>query len=225
MLRTLSLLTVLSLAACASPAPVVYSPPVSQADLRNPHVAPAPAGTYQPNAYLKACPGMSVSNAPQIVSGGWIAHYKPVIRVQGVVLASVPANDVCLTSGFGYRHGRQHEGIDLQARPAGTIYATAPGRILEARNSRGYGLQVLIDHGKGVYTRYAHLDWFSPGVAPGKRIGFGQPVGQMGSSGNATAVHVHYEILTGNYKNPRGSKGLTPRDPFSFPAYEYAEAY
>jgi murein DD-endopeptidase MepM/ murein hydrolase activator NlpD len=189
------MLAVMLLGACATqPAPViVYGPPVDYGppgDARNP-----PQGPFQPNAYLRLCPGMSVSNSP--------------------------AADVCLSSGFGLRAGRPHQGIDLTSNPPGPVYAAAPGRVIEARWSSGYGNQVLIDHGHGVYTRYAHLDSFDPGVSIGSALGFGQPVGQMGATGNAQGPHLHFELLTGDYDNPMASKGLTPNDPFVFPAYEY----
>ena len=215
------MVAVLMLGACASqPAPIiVYGPPVDYGppgDIRNP-----PQGPFQPNAFLRLCPDMGVSNAPAHDSERWIVDYKPVILVGQVVVVTVPANDVCLSSGFGLRGSRMHEGIDLTSRPAGLIHTAAPGRVIEARESSGYGLQVLIDHGHGVYTRYAHLEYFDAGIQLGSSIGFGQPVGMMGATGNAEAVHLHFELLTGNYDNPRASKGLTPNDPFAFPAYNF----
>jgi murein DD-endopeptidase MepM/ murein hydrolase activator NlpD len=211
-------LTLVFLAACASaPAPVqvrTYTPPPG------PPQAAAPAqGTFQPNAYLRSCGGIYVTNAPPMDSDFWVTDYKPIIVVGQIVLATAPANDVCLSSGFGFRSARRHDGIDLQSVPAGPVYSAAPGRILEARVSTGYGNMVLIDHGGGVYTRYAHLAYFADGIEAGAEVGFGQELGMMGQSGNATAIHLHFEILTGNYNNPRGSKGLNPRNPFEFPAY------
>ena len=207
------------LAACASsPAPVrVYTPPPG------PPQTTAAQGSFQPNAYLRSCGGIYVTNAPPMDSDFWVVDYKPIIVVGQIVLATAPANDVCLSSGFGIRTERRHDGIDLQSVPAGTIYSAAPGRILESRVSTGYGNMVLIDHGGGVYTRYAHLAYFADGVKPGVEVGFGQPLGMMGNSGNATAIHLHFEILTGNYNNPKGSKGLNPRNPFEFPAYDYGQ--
>jgi len=215
------LLAMLLPGACATrPAPIiVHGPPVDYGppgDARNP-----PQGPFQPNAYLRLCAGMGVSNSPPTDSERWILDYKPVIMVGQVVLVTAPANDVCLASGFGLRAGRPHQGIDLTSQPPGTIYAAAPGRVIEARNSSGYGLQVLLDHGHGVYTRYAHLDSFDPGVHLGGSIGFGQPLGLMGATGNAEGAHLHYEVLTGNYDTPSASKGLTPHDPFAFPAYDF----
>ncbi len=222
-------LAALAVAACASsPAPISNRP--SQAILRMPPVnygppgdsRNPPQGPFQPNAYLRACPGMSVSNAPLMDAERWLTGFKPVIVVYGVIVASAPVNDVCLSSGYGQRAGRLHAGIDLTSRPPGIVYSGAPGRVIEAQNSSGYGLNVVLDHGNGIYTRYAHLDYFAPGITPGVSIGFGQPVGQMGATGNAQAAHLHYEILTGNIDNPRGSFGLASHDPFTFPPYEGA---
>ncbi|MFN4025654.1 MAG: M23 family metallopeptidase [Hyphomonas sp.] len=191
--------------------PVDYGPP---GDIRNP-----PQGPFQPNAYLRACPGMRVSNAPPIDAERWVIDYKPIIVAFGIVLATSPANDVCLSSGHGLRDGRGHDGIDLTSRPPGPVYSAAPGRIVEARFASGYGLTVVIDHGHGVFTRYAHLDSLAHGISPGQTVGFGYHLGQMGATGNATAPHLHYEILTGNLNNPRGTYGLTSHNPFNFPAY------
>ena len=205
------------LAGCAStPAPVkvrTYTPPAG------PPQVTAAQGSFQPNANLRSCGGIYVTNAPAMDSDFWVRDYKPIIVVGQVVLATAPANDVCLSSGFGYRSAHRHDGIDLQSVPAGPVYSAAPGRILEARVATGYGNQVLIDHGGGVYTRYAHLAYFADGIHPGAEVGFGQMLGMMGNTGNATAIHLHFEILTGNYNNPKGSKGLNPRNPFEFPAY------
>ncbi len=207
------------LAGCATtPPPVIYGPPAlpggPAADPRNPAQGP-----FQPNAYLKLCGSGHVTNAPPVDDELWLIDFHPVAEIGGVVLTPVPVNDVCLSSGFGVRNGRPHEGIDLTSRPAGTIYAAAPGRIIEARVSRGYGNMILIDHGHGVYTRYAHLEFFDPRVEVGAEIGFGQPLGMMGNSGNATAVHLHFEVLTGDYHNPKRSKGLIARDVLSLPAW------
>ena len=222
-------LAALAVSACASspasvsyrPAPeILRMPPVDYGppgDARNP-----PQGPFQPNAYLRACPGMRVYNAPALDADRWLTDFRPVIVAFGVILASSPGNDVCLSSGFGLRDGRMHNGVDLTSRPPGIVYSGGPGRVVEAKNSSGYGLNVVLDHGNGVYTRYAHLDYFAPGIAPGVAIGFGQPVGQMGATGNAQAAHLHYEILTGNIDNPKGSFGLTTHDPLAFPPYEGA---
>jgi murein DD-endopeptidase MepM/ murein hydrolase activator NlpD len=203
-----------ALAACSSSTPVTY-PAGNTSNL--PYQAP-PQGPFQPNANLFVC-NMGVSNRPDTSADGQVLNYNPIIVAGGVVLASAPSNDVCVSSGFGPRFGRVHKGLDLFARPAGTVYSAAPGTILEVTQQTGFGNQVLIDHGRGVYTRYAHLESFAPALAAGQRVGFGEPIGTMGKSGNATGIHLHYEILMGNYDTPKQSWGLTAHDPLDFPAY------
>lgn len=214
-----------ALVSCATDAPILIKNG-SQPGARPSAPAPGPVprqesvqGPFQPNAYLQLCNGFSVSNAPPHDAGLWLLDFNPVVVINGVPVAAVPGNEVCLSSAFGPRRGRAHEGIDITARPAPAVYSAAPGRIVEARFSRGYGYQILMDHGRGVYTRYAHFEFFDPAVKVGKRMAFGEPLGRMGKSGNATGVNLHFEILTGNYRNPRGSKGLTPNDPLALPAY------
>ena len=209
---TISIIAAGALAACSSPAQVKY--PAGGV----PGVA-APQGPFQPNANLFVCNNIHISNRPDATARGRIKHYHPLVVANGIVLAAAPANDVCMTSGFGPRSGRMHKGIDLQSRPAGTIYSAGPGIIREVSVQTGFGNQVLIDHGNGVFTRYAHLAHFAPALAPGQRIGFGTPIGLMGRTGNATAVHVHYEILTGNYNTPKKAWGLKANNPLDFPGW------
>lgn len=212
-------LTAVFLASCSSPEPIHY--PVQTGPITGSQTTSAPPqGPFMPNANLYTCQGITISNRPNTNNSGLVLGYSPLVVANGVVLAASPANDVCITSGFGPRFGRMHKGIDLQSRPAGTIYSAGPGIILEASIQTGFGQQVIIDHGNGVYTRYGHLASFAPGLAAGQRIGFGQPLGMMGQTGNATAIHVHYEILTGNYHTPKKSWGLTANNPLDFPAWE-----
>lgn len=111
------------------------------------------------------------------------------------------------TSGFGYRiHPilgglRFHAGIDI-ARPAGTrIIAASAGTVVLAGWAAGYGLLVMIDHGRGLQTRYAHLS--SLGVAPGQQVRRGDVLGSVGSTGRSTGPHLHYEVrLNGQAISP-----------------------
>lgn len=209
------------LVACASPPPPVHYPQGSSPQGSLPQVPLGPRaqqGPFQPDYYLYACT-RSFANRPQTDGSGRILSYDALIVANGVILAAAPVNGACMTSGFGPRFGSRHEGIDLQAKPAVTVYSTGPGRVLEVSQASGFGNQVVISHGKGVFTRYAHLAYFDPGLAPGQAIGFGQPLGLMGQTGNATAIHVHYEILTGNYNTPKKSFGLTPHNPLDFPRW------
>ena len=97
-----------------------------------------------------------------------------------------------LTSRYGMRWGRMHEGIDLAA-PAGTpIQAAASGRVTFAGWQRGYGLIVIIDHGAFI-TKYAHNT--ENLVRVGDEVLRGQPIAKVGRTGNATGNHLHFELV------------------------------
>jgi LCP family protein required for cell wall assembly len=87
-----------------------------------------------------------------------------------------------------------HSGIDISNRLETPVRAADAGYVaVTGRDTGGYGLQILIDHGNGYQTRYAHLDTIL--VEAGDLVGKGQEVGAMGASGRATSVHLHFEIL------------------------------
>ncbi|MEO1553251.1 MAG: M23 family metallopeptidase [Pseudomonadota bacterium] len=210
-------LAIAGLCACSSrPAPTVSYPGGS--DSAQPQTSRAAQGAFQPDYYLYACTP-AFANRPETDRNGRVLSYDALVVVKGILLATAPVNGACMTSGFGPRYGRPHKGIDLQSKPARTVYSAAPGRVLEVSQQTGFGNQVLIAHGNGVFTRYAHLANFTAGLAPGQDIGFGQPLGRMGKTGNATAIHVHYEVLTGDYDTPQKSWGLTANNPLDFPRW------
>lgn len=118
-----------------------------------------------------------------------------------------------LSSGYGYRSASisgwgYHGGIDIirgGGSSAGTpVIASASGTVITAyAGSTGYGNTVLIDHGNGYQTRYGHMLWGSITVYPGQRVYQGQQIGQIGSTGNSTGPHLHFEILKNGVKqNP-----------------------
>ncbi|MEQ9315667.1 MAG: M23 family metallopeptidase [Henriciella sp.] len=204
-------------ASCASPPRRVVQPPAA---ITTTSPVVAEQGPFKPDANLYLCPSSTITNAFEADPNNRVLNFNPIILVDGkVVMTPVPINNACMTSGFGTRFGRTHKGLDLQAGTDAPIYSAAPGIIREASFSTGFGNYVVIDHGQGVFTRYAHMARFAPGIAPGVTIGFGQPLGIIGQSGNATGIHLHFEVLTGNYNNPKKSFGLTARDPLSFPPY------
>ena len=101
-------------------------------------------------------------------------------------------------AGFGmrmhpiYRTKRFHEGMDFAA-PAGTpVMATGDGEVAETEIRGAQGLKVVIDHGYGYKTVYAHLEKFN--VKKGQKVVRGQVIGQVGNSGMSTAPHLHYEV-------------------------------
>ncbi|MFI3321403.1 MAG: M23 family metallopeptidase [Rikenellaceae bacterium] len=110
---------------------------------------------------------------------------------------------------FGYRH--THTGVDLPAKRGTPIYATAAGKVLEAKWNTGYGKSILIDHGYGYETRYAHLtDWL---VEKGDEVVRGMEIGTVGNTGNSTGPHLHYEVIyRGRVVNPLTFLGKEVKD-------------
>jgi murein DD-endopeptidase MepM/ murein hydrolase activator NlpD len=109
-----------------------------------------------------------------------------------------PVDTPVKTSGFGARvdpfthHGAFHPGQDFAGAFMTPIESTAPGVVSFTGQRTGYGNVVEIDHGGGFKTRYAHLQAIS--VAIGQKVGIGQRIGAMGSTGRSTGVHLHYEV-------------------------------
>ncbi len=112
-----------------------------------------------------------------------------------------------VSSNFGVRRsGTWHQGIDLSAPKGTPVRATAAGKVVVAERSGAYGRTVVVDHGNGVRTRYAHLK--SIAVERGERVKAGEVIGKVGKSGNASGNHLHYEIVVDG----------TPVDPWPFMA-------
>ena len=155
-------------------------------------------------AALRVCPGF-VSNAPQTDAQRRITSYAPYVKVAGVTLARAPVEG-CVSSGFGPRRGgagRFHHGLDIFTRSPAPIRAGADGVVEQVETVRGYGRTVVIRHNRRLATRYAHLSSYAQGLRPGARVRQGDVIGRTGDSGNATAVHLHYEILVnGKAQNP-----------------------
>ncbi len=103
-----------------------------------------------------------------------------------------------ITSKYGprldpfLRRPAMHSGIDYRSKYGRPVVATAPGRIIRASRQGGYGRVVIIDHGAGITSRYAHLSRYK--VRKGHRVRAGQVIGLVGSSGRSTGPHLHYEL-------------------------------
>lgn len=106
-----------------------------------------------------------------------------------------------LTSPFGPRWGRMHQGQDIAA-PTGTpIKAPKAGRVIKAGSAGGYGNLTLIDHGGGIVTAYGHQSQFA--VKEGDQVQQGQVIGFVGSTGHSTGPHLHFEVrVNGVARNP-----------------------
>jgi len=105
-----------------------------------------------------------------------------------------------LSSSYGYRRdpvyggGEFHQGQDFSARKGYPVYATGDGVVeLADFKFRGYGNELVIDHGYGYKTRYAHLNTIE--VAEGMKVSRGERVGTVGNSGKSTGAHLHYEVI------------------------------
>ena len=113
-----------------------------------------------------------------------------------------------LTSGFGWRMDpivrtrRKHPGVDYSMSIGSKVYATGDGRVSRVETKfSGYGKSIIIDHGFGYKSRYAHLNGFE--VKKGQRVKRGELIGYSGNSGRSTGPHLHYEVMVnGNKVNP-----------------------
>jgi murein DD-endopeptidase MepM/ murein hydrolase activator NlpD len=107
-----------------------------------------------------------------------------------------------VTSGFGMRWGRMHEGIDIAAPTGTAIHAAAAGTIIYAGVMSGYGNIVVIDHGGGIATAYGHMSAIWAG---GGSVSQGQSIGAVGCTGHCTGPHVHFEVrVNGSPVDPMG---------------------
>lgn len=97
-----------------------------------------------------------------------------------------------ISSPFGPRWGRMHQGLDIAVVTGTPVRAAASGRVTFSGDNGGYGLLVIIDHGNGVETRYAHNSQLL--VKVGDRVQRGQVIARSGNTGNSTGPHVHFEI-------------------------------
>ena len=122
------------------------------------------------------------------------------------MLAALPAiqpvsnkNLSRMASGYGprihpiYKTRKMHTGMDFSAKSGTPIYATGDGKISKVRRSRrGYGNHVIINHGYGYKTLYAHMKKYS--VKKGQKVKRGEVIGYVGSTGTSVAPHLHYEV-------------------------------
>jgi murein DD-endopeptidase MepM/ murein hydrolase activator NlpD len=152
-------------------------------------VATASIGAESYEPLVRSSTGQMVS--PDLPPLGSVDAYLPgkTDKFNGYIW---PAKGV-LTSGYGYRWGRMHRGIDIAA-PVGTpIFAAATGVVISAGwNSGGYGYMVKIQHPDGSVTLYAHNNRIV--VREGQTVAQGQQIAEMGSTGYSTGPHSHFEV-------------------------------
>lgn len=171
-------------------------------------ITPTVKESIQEYNFLKAA---SFGGVYRRSSYQWMIHTQPTLW---------PMNGT-VRSSFGVRsdpfsgEGAFHSGIDLAA-PTGTqVHVTADGVVTSAGWSGGYGKLIVVDHGNGIQTYYAHLSRVA--IVPGEEVYRGQTVGFSGSTGRSTGPHMHYEVrLAGTPVNPykymtRGERPLAGR--------------
>jgi murein DD-endopeptidase MepM/ murein hydrolase activator NlpD len=130
-----------------------------------------------------------------------------------------PLTGASISQGFGCTNvsiepldtscasGHWHSGIDLAAASGTPVVATAAGVAHVIESATGFGLHVVIDHGGGLHSLYGHLS--SVSVVNGQPVAGGQLIGAVGSSGNSTGPHLHFEIdRNGIAEDPRGLVAL-----------------
>jgi len=125
------------------------------------------------------------------------------------------SSSVSVGSVFGYRRdpftrrARFHAGVDIKARWGDAVGASQAGTVVFAGWYHGYGNMIIVDHGGGVATHYAHLSSFD--VEVGTHVERGTIIGRAGSTGRATSAHLHYEVrIDGAAMNPLQTLALDP---------------
>lgn len=205
-------------AACATTEAVKTAPPEPVAE--TPAPPPVKPETSVFAETMSVCPGMTVANRPATDADLVITPYAPFVTVEGkVTLATAPVADGCFSSGFGPRSFANHKGIDYYSSVPVDVYAAGTGTVKEKTYRDDFGNMLVIDHGNGVFTRYAHLESFAPGLAEGQKVAAGAVIGVMGNTASYTIPrHLHYEMLTGEWGAQAKSFALTPIDPMKQPA-------
>lgn len=142
------------------------------------------AGLEQTSAALAEQIRAAQTSTPSYPSGGYDASPSG----QGLIWPVAGP----VTSGFGWRWGRMHEGIDIAAPSGAPIQAAASGVVIYSSWMDGYGNLVVIDHGNGIATAYAHQS--SIAAAVGQPVTQGQVIGYIGCTGHCFGSHLHFEV-------------------------------
>ncbi len=130
------------------------------------------------------------------------------------LLTAIPAiqpikneNLTRMASGYGMRmhpilkYRKMHNGMDFTAKKGTDVFATGDATVKKARRSRGFGNLIILDHGFGYETYYAHLSAFE--VREGQKVKRGEVIGKVGNTGLSTGAHLHYEVhKNGKVVNP-----------------------
>lgn len=149
--------------------------------------AALPVGTVRTTAAVR--PAAAASAAPKREGG--LRGRATALFAEGFLW---PARGA-VTSLFGWRHSRQHNGIDIAASYGTPIHAAQAGRVSYVGWHGGYGRTVILDHGDGLTTLYGHASRLL--VSAGQTVVAGQEIARVGSSGFSQGPHLHFEIRLG----------------------------
>lgn len=97
-----------------------------------------------------------------------------------------------ITSPYGFRGRRHHDGLDIDGRTGDPVFAARDGRVVSSGWRRGYGLTVVLDHGGGITTLYGHNSHLL--VPAGSQVQRGQQIARVGATGDARGDHLHFEV-------------------------------
>lgn len=114
-------------------------------------------------------------------------------------LSIVPPSRGVVSSGYGKRWGKMHKGVDIAAPIGTTVIATLNGEVTYAGWQEGYGKVIKIKHEKEIETVYGHLSVIN--VVKGQTVKKGEKIGEVGSTGNSTGPHIHFEIRVNGLPN------------------------
>ena len=146
----------------------------------------------------------SNSNSGSSGSSGSSTKTKSRVSTSGLVW---PAPSGSAGSGYGWRihpisgTRKFHKGTDIPAPSGSPVLAAASGTVVQSYFSSSYGNYIVVSHGGGLMTAYAHMS--SRGVSVGANVSAGQQIGKVGSTGNSTGPHLHFEVyVNGSTTNP-----------------------
>lgn len=138
----------------------------------------------------------------------------PEIVICGTAGLKQPLDEFILTSEFGERWGRQHCGIDMAHSEGSPVYAAKDGTVSWAGYKDSFGNLVIIDHGDDMETYYAHCSRLD--VLNGQQVKAGQQIAAVGSTGNSTGPHLHFEVrIGGSAQDPAQWLDLSSKDPIN----------
>jgi len=159
---------------------------------------------FTPRSYAVHAPALSLPEAAMLPAGDgmWMPGKALSEEIQEDELTFENPTVGVITSAFGERNGRQHNGIDIGADFGTKICAAAEGTVTFAGEMSGYGNYIILMHRDGFETAYAHCD--SLLVTKGESVQAGQLIAYMGSTGNSTGPHLHFEVKqNGEFCDPQ----------------------